>query len=243
MEKRSALLASLLFGLLVSGAYSRTFTFVNKCAYEVWAGTQASAGSPALTETGFQLDQGASVSLEAPSHWSGRFWGRTGCAADATGQFKCKTGDCGSNKVACNGAGAIPPATLIEFTLDGGGGQDFYDTSLVDGYNVPFSVNPQGGSGSCGVSACGANINAACPPELKVTDEGGAIIACKSACEAFNTDEYCCRGAFGGPDTCNPNKYSTVFKQACPTAYSYAYDDKTSTFTCKAPAYILTFCP
>ncbi|XP_068636135.1 pathogenesis-related protein 5-like [Aristolochia californica] len=124
----------------------------------------------------------------------------------------------------------IPPTTLIEFTLDRAGGQDFYDTSLA-------------GSRSGGVSAYGENMNMVCPPGLKVTDEGGAIIACKSACEAFNTDECCYRGAFYCPDTCNPNMYSTVFKQACPTAYSYAYDDKTITFTCKAPAYILTFCP
>ncbi|XP_068651839.1 thaumatin-like protein 1 isoform X2 [Aristolochia californica] len=238
MEKRSALLA-----LLLLGAYSATFTFINRCNYIVWAGTLASAGSPALAETGFKLDQGASVALEAPSGWSGRFWGRTGCEVDASGRFKCQTGDCGSNNVPCNGAGAIPPATLIEFTLNGSGGEDFYDTSLVDGYNVPISVNPRGGTGRCGVSACAANVNAVCPPELKVTGDGGATIACKSACEAFDTDEYCCRGAYGGPETCKPNKYSRVFKQACPSAYSYAYDDKTSTFTCKAAAYLLTFCP
>ncbi|KAG9456798.1 hypothetical protein H6P81_001306 [Aristolochia fimbriata] len=219
-----------------------TFTFVNRCGYPVWVGTLSSAGSPALSQTGFKLDQGASVSLQAPTGWSGRFWGRTHCS-DAGGNFKCKTADCGSNRVSCDGAGAIPPATLIEFTLDGSGGQDFYDTSLVDGYNVPFSVRPQGGTGKCGESACAADINALCPSELKVTGDGGETIACKSACEAFNTDEYCCRGSHGSPDTCKPNRYSTQFKNACPSAYSYAYDDQTSTFTCKAPAYLHTYCP
>ncbi|BAF26073.1 Os10g0147200, partial [Oryza sativa Japonica Group] len=35
------------------------------------------------------------------------------------------------------------------------------------------------------------------------------------------------------------------FKAACPRAYSYAYDDSTSTFTCAAGAtdYAITFCP
>uniref|UniRef100_M8CBJ1 Thaumatin-like protein n=1 Tax=Aegilops tauschii TaxID=37682 RepID=M8CBJ1_AEGTA len=36
----------------------------------------------------------------------------------------------------------------------------------------------------------------------------------------------------------------TFFKSACPRAYSYAYDDSTSTFTCAAGTnYAITFCP
>ncbi|KAL9244029.1 hypothetical protein vseg_017846 [Gypsophila vaccaria] len=35
-----------------------------------------------------------------------------------------------------------------------------------------------------------------------------------------------------------------VFKKACPRAYSYAYDDKSSTFTCGgSPDYTITLCP
>ncbi|MQL41280.1 hypothetical protein EI012_25510 [Escherichia coli] len=38
--------------------------------------------------------------------------------------------------------------------------------------------------------------------------------------------------------------YSQFFEQQCPDAYSYAYDDKSSTFTCSArPDYAITFCP
>ncbi|CAF1132308.1 unnamed protein product, partial [Brachionus calyciflorus] len=55
-----------------------------------------------------------------------------------------------------------------------------------------------------------------------------------SACEKFRTDQYCCRDAFGTPQTCKssnwPVNYPSVFKQACPSANSYAYDDSTSTF-------------
>ena len=36
---------------------------------------------------------------------------------------------------------------------------------------------------------------------------------------------------------------SEVFKSACPRSYSYAYDDATSTFTCTAGDYSITFCP
>jgi hypothetical protein len=71
--------------------------------------------------------------------WGGRFWARTGCNFDSSGQGRCVTGDCG-NKLQCNGAGGIPPVTLAEITLNGAGGLDFYDVSLVDGFNVPVQV-------------------------------------------------------------------------------------------------------
>jgi hypothetical protein len=45
-----------------------------------------------------------------------------------------------------------------------------------------------------------------------------------------------------------PEKYAKVFKDACPTAYSFPYDDPTSTFTCQGTqagnvGYQITFCP
>ncbi|OWA54633.1 hypothetical protein BV898_19032 [Hypsibius exemplaris] len=47
--------------------------------------------------------------------------------------------------------------------------------------------------------------------------------------------------------TCPQNNYGRIFKNACPDAYSYAYDDATSTFTCssapgKASGHIISFC-
>lgn len=56
-------------------------------------------------------------------------------------------------------------------------------------------------------------------------------------------DKYCCSGEFANPNTCQPSYYSTLFKKACPRAYSYAFDDGTSTFTCKAYEYDIVFCP
>ena len=81
----------------------------------------------------------------------------------------------------------------------------------------------------------------ACPKELQV-DCGGGAIACRSACEAFAQDRYCCSGPYATPDACHPTVYSSIFKSACPRAYSYAYDDSTSTFTCKASDYTIAFC-
>ncbi|XP_060962893.1 thaumatin-like protein 1 isoform X2 [Cannabis sativa] len=230
---------SLLFLLIVSkGVSGATFTFINKCDFTVWPGILASAGSPKLDSTGFELSKGTSRLFQAPTGWSGRFWGRTGCTFDNSGQGSCITGDCGSGQAECNGAGATPPATLAEFTL-GSGSQDFYDVSLVDGYNLPMVVEGSGGSGTCASTGCVSDLNRSCPTELKV-DGGGA---CKSACEAFGLDEYCCSGAYNTPAACKPSMYSEIFKSACPRSYSYAYDDATSTFTCSGADYTITFCP
>lgn len=228
-------LAVLLFS---RGIFGATFTFVNKCEYTVWPGILANAGSPSLDSTGFELPEDSSRSFLAPTGWSGRFWGRTGCNFDGSGSGSCSTGDCGSGQVECNGAGAAPPATLAEFTL-GTGGQDFYDVSLVDGYNVAMIVEGSGGSGMCASTGCVTDLNRQCPAELRVGDGQ----ACKSACEAFGSPEYCCSGAYNSPATCKPSVYAEMFKTACPRSYSYAYDDPTSTFTCTGADYTVTFCP
>ncbi|URE41164.1 serine carboxypeptidase-like [Musa troglodytarum] len=205
----------------------------------------------ALSTTGFTLETGQSKSLDAPAGWSGRLWARTLCATDSSGRVSCGTGDCGSGEVECSGGGATPPVTLAEFTLGGGsgGGMDYYDVSLVDGYNLPMLVVAQGGSGGgCGSTGCVAVLNRVCPSDLKVvaarsSSRGGEGVACMSACEAFGSPQYCCTGAFGNSNTCKPSSYSQFFKNACPRAYSYAFDDATSTFTCASAGYLITFCP
>ncbi|KAL3845332.1 hypothetical protein ACJIZ3_002735 [Penstemon smallii] len=229
----------------ISGVYSSAvFTFVNKCEFTIWPGILSNAGITPLPSTGFALQSGESKIVNAPSSWGGRFWARTHCTEDSTGKFTCETGDCGSGKLECAGGGATPPATLAEFTLNGDAGKDFYDVSLVDGYNLPMLVVPQGGSGlNCTKTGCVGDLNDECPSELRVMSTGGEGVACKSACEAFRSDQYCCSGAHGTPDTCSPSRYSEVFKSACPDAYSYAYDDRTSTFTCTGADYVITFCP
>ncbi|KAL9393920.1 hypothetical protein Peur_013205 [Populus x canadensis] len=234
------------FLLIVSGGYSSTFTIINKCNYQVWPGMLSNAGTPQLPTTGFVLQPGESNSISFPESWSGRLWGRTLCTQDSTaGKFSCLTGDCGSSTLECSGGGAAPPATLAEFTLNGADGLDFYDVSLVDGYNLPMLITPQSGTGgNCTATGCVVDLNNACPNELKVIDSGnGENLACRSACDAFGDPEYCCSGAYATPDACKPSSYSQFFKNACPRAYSYAYDDGTSTFTCAGADYVITFCP
>uniref|UniRef100_A0ACD5W6M0 Uncharacterized protein n=1 Tax=Avena sativa TaxID=4498 RepID=A0ACD5W6M0_AVESA len=216
--------------LVVAATDAVTIFVINKCPYTVWPGATPLGG-------GTKLDPGQSTSFKAEAGTQSiRIWGRTGCNFDANGQGSCTTGDCGG-VLACKGGGK-PPVSLAEITLGSGGASDFYDVSLVDGFNVPMSFGPAGPTGgSCHTIECSADINAQCPSELKVDG------ACASACLKFNTPQYCCPPP-ATPETCLPTDYSRFFKKLCPDAYSYAYDDKSSTFTCVSGAdYDVIFCP
>jgi hypothetical protein len=67
---------------------------------------------------------------------------------------------------------------------------------------------------------------------------------CYSACAKWNLDRYCCAGSHDQPDSCKPSYYSTQAKKVCPDAYSYAYDDHTSTFIIpQGGGFEVVFCP
>ncbi|KAL9449848.1 hypothetical protein AB3S75_011723 [Citrus x aurantiifolia] len=215
------------------GESARVFTIVNDCKETIWPAVTPGEN---FNNGGFPLKSGQSIVFNAPVGWSGRIWGRSGCKFDKNGNGSCLTGACGTS-LKCSASGA-PPATLAEFTLSA---LDFYDVSLVDGFNLPMSVKPINGKGNCSVAGCDGDLRLTCPSELSVKSKGKTV-ACRSACDVFNTDEYCCRGVYGNPIVCQPTYYSKKFKDACPTAYSYAYDDPTSIFTCAGTDYVITFC-
>lgn len=123
------------------------------------------------------------------------------------------------------------------------GKPSIFDVSVVDGYNLPISVSPKPSNPNCSIEGCRKNINSICPEKLRVSDQSGNIVACKSACLAFNRDEFCCRNAYMLPKTCNASKYSKIFKEACPSYISYAYDTPPALRDCDARDYAIVFCP
>jgi beta-mannosidase len=67
---------------------------------------------------------------------------------------------------------------------------------------------------------------------------------CLSACAKWNKAKYCCTGKHGTPSSCSPSLYSQKAKKVCPDAYSYAYDDQTSTFIIpQGGGFEVVFCP
>ncbi|XP_030475711.1 pathogenesis-related thaumatin-like protein 3.5 isoform X2 [Syzygium oleosum] len=217
----------------VASQGTRKFTIANNCKETVWPGL---TNSESFNISGFALKPGQSAVYTASATWSGRIWGRTGCDFDKNGNGKCQTGGCGTS-LNCTGPGT-PPVSIAEFTL---GEPDYYDVSLVDGFNLPIVIKALNAKENCSNAGCDGDLRSNCPSDLTVKSDG-KVIACNSACDMFNTDELCCRGAFATAQTCQPSNYSKAFKSFCPDAYSYAKDDPTSLKTCTSPEYALSFC-
>jgi hypothetical protein len=106
-----------------------------------------------------------------------------------------------------------------------------------------------------------SNAMLACPQnrDLYACTPGGPN-AVSGSCYSSNAQSSCCgcpswspAGACKSHDSAwelpsLPEKYAKVFKDACPTAYSFPFDDPTSTFTCRGRSsgdvdYIVAFCP
>nr|CAB3476547.1 unnamed protein product [Digitaria exilis] len=224
----------LLLFLLLPITTNGTVSITNRCSYTLWPAAMPVGG-------GVQLNPGESWILHMPTGTTtGRVWPRTGCTFDAAGSGSCQTGDCGG-MLNCTQYGQ-PPQTIAEFSFGASGQQtDYFDISLVDGFNVPMDflpapTNGQGGKGCSKGPRCETNITSQCPTALKAP--GG----CNNACSVFKQDIYCCTGS--SSSNCGPTNYSEVFKRICPDAYSYPEDDSTSTFTCPTGTnYQVVFCP
>ncbi|XP_017461617.1 PREDICTED: thaumatin-like protein, partial [Rhagoletis zephyria] len=141
----------------------------NNCKHRIWPGLLNNPGKALPDAGGFPLDAGHTHVIHVSDGWAGRVWARTGC----NGAGHCETGDCG-NKIQCHGAGGRPPVSLAEFTFDGHGGMDYYDVSLVDGYNLPIQITPIAGTFrkvgnshyDCNAAGCHGDLNGHCPHEL-----------------------------------------------------------------------------
>ncbi|EGO01159.1 hypothetical protein SERLA73DRAFT_72127 [Serpula lacrymans var. lacrymans S7.3] len=237
---------------LATGAAARTFIVKNNCAYTVWPAIYTMPGGanpPTSQPNGWEADAGTSVTFDVPDNWSsGRIWGRNGC--DASGN--CVTGGC-TGGIVCTGIGAAPQ-TLAEFTLTAYSNLDFYDISVVDGFNIPMSITTD--QSSCTEASCPVDLNAICPAELKgPTAADGTVDGCNSACLANldgtpNNSNNCCSGSFNTAATCpvsGVQDYS-FFKNNCPNSYCYPFDESSNTavWACSGtlnPTYTITFCP
>jgi Thaumatin family len=87
----------------------------------------------------------APASPTARLEWSGGIFPRTGC--NSTGQ-QCQGGECGANSqgVCPTFNGPNPPGVQSEFTLGNPAiysqSRDFYDVTIINGFNVPQEMAP-----------------------------------------------------------------------------------------------------
>ncbi|KAI0672089.1 thaumatin-like protein [Trametes maxima] len=251
------LLHALVIGYLPALVHGRTFTVTNSCPFTIWCMfTDLSAGTAVPNfPTGWVAPPSNSVSFSVPDNWkAGRIWGRRDCDFTITTGATCLDGWCNGGLLCDPTTGTgVPPATVAEWTLQGDGNRDFYDVSLVDGYNLPMAIT---NSANCPVADCPVDLGPNCPAPIKGPfDSTGFPVGCKSACAA-NLDgnptdsANCCSGSHSTAATCPASgvQYYDYFKGNCPNSYAYAYDESSNTalWTCdseKNADYTLTFCP
>ncbi|WOK99547.1 thaumatin-like protein [Canna indica] len=160
MAASPSTLSLLLMPLLFSLSRAATFDIVNQCTIPIWPA--------ALPGGGRRLDRGQTWSLNVnPGTAGGRIWARTGCNFDGSGGGSCQTGDCGG-RLECQLSGA-PPTTLAEYSLNQPNNLDYYDISVIDGFNVPMSFSPT--KGGCANLRCSADVNGQCPSQQRATAE------------------------------------------------------------------------
>lgn len=232
-------------------AVARKMTVENNCDFKIWPAMFSSVAPPDHP-TGWEAEGQSSVTFDLPPHWNGRIWARRDCdwgiddTVNACATGGCPEGDGG--KFTCRATGR-PPASLAEFNIDADG-TDWYNGSLVDGFNLPILIET---TKNCKSPACTADVNRACPEVLQIKDARGAVVGCKTDCGIDpnpSNSGACCSGEFSTPDKCfasgSPNWIPVVKEQCGEGIYSWAYDDHTSLFTCPSADdldYTVTFCP
>ncbi|GAA5913241.1 thaumatin family protein [Sporobolomyces salmoneus] len=225
-----------------ASADNRVITVVNNCDYTIWPAIFRSVGPYPKQKTGWEAPPGTQVGFEVEESWGGRVWGRTGCdfTKDVPDYMQCETGGCiGGIKR----TGKLP-VTIAEFNIQEA--VDHYDTSNVDGFNIPMAVT---NSADCPLSNCPYDLREACPDDLQWKNDKGDVVGCLTDCGAHqDNQEYCCFGAHELPENCPSSAIPNYpwWKKNCPIAYAYAYDESSQTalFTCeKRVNWMITFCP
>jgi hypothetical protein len=139
------------------------------------------------------LAPGQTVNVALPSNWSGRIYKQTG---DGT------------------------KATLNELTFDGAGGQLFYNSSVIDGYNGPVTMTPTNakasGNGRPVTVGSPKDITGQAPESMKIKNPDGSI----------SLDGVHPVGDNAGNEA-NKNFYINALGRG--TSYTYPKDDEAST--------------
>ena len=173
-----------------------TLKISNLCPNDIYPAILSQGGTGPSTQ-GFLLNSGSNRNLSVSTDWQGRVWGRSNCSFTSSGTrdpssnlpngMACSTGDC-AGALDCKVTGQTP-VTLAEFTLDGGQSQDFYDISMVDGYNLPMAILFDAPAGS--------NID---PSTTNPSCVGSAGNAALQNFDPYNTGSQ----TFLGTDSSNP---------------------------------------
>ncbi|CAN1275909.1 Thaumatin-like protein 1a [Linum perenne] len=141
MKTQKAILLLTMVAIFITAILLLKMQFKNLCPFVVWPWIMTAGGNGPRLPHGFVVLSNTSQIFEVPDNWTnGRFWGQTDCGVDRDGYFHCLTGDCGISMMTCIDIEPKPWVTYMEFTLNGPGGYDYYNISLVNGFNLPIKI-------------------------------------------------------------------------------------------------------
>ncbi|CAO2165260.1 unnamed protein product [Urochloa humidicola] len=155
--------------LLVATDDAAVFSIINNCSYTVWPAAIPVGG-------GSELKSGGKWILNVPAGTeSGRIWGRTGCKFNSSGYGACETADC-AGVLSCS-LSPNTSAALAEFSL--GGPIDFFDLTMIDGFNLPMAFLPTKEGPECNmVLRCEGNSESQCPDAFKAPSDNSKTHTC-----------------------------------------------------------------
>lgn len=223
----------------------RCLRFINECEQPIWAGASGEEEPAGAFDAVAWLEPQDCLAVTVREVTSARAWGRTACVDDV-----------------CAADGNEGRGTLVQmnFTADG---TDFYDVSLVDGFNVPMAMIPvpTGSSAEgepCRAASCAADLTVVCPAALLRYDDQGDVAYCASSCRACDpcldcTDcaalgnpacagcgafaDFCCTG-----QACQANEHTMLWKSLCPDAITFPEDAGGLTCTQRTD-FDVVYCP
>ncbi|GKD28939.1 G-type lectin S-receptor-like serine/threonine-protein kinase [Tanacetum coccineum] len=134
----------------------------------------------------------------------------------------------------CNGRTYKTPVTIAEISIING--DDSYDVSIMNGFNLPMTVEPTTVQSFRPKVGCANDLNQQCPLDLRL--EGGR--GCKSACQVFPSKDYCCEPVIAG--TCNPTSYGELFNLVCPKSVTFEYGRSRRVIYSNGGDYTVRFC-
>lgn len=176
--------------LLSSGAdQTERLRFTNQCNYDVWI--QNSGNVPGMNKL-TKLAPGAriDVHISNASLSATRFWPKSGC--DATGN-NCQIGQSNPNTDgSCPAGGCRPPTdSKLEVTWNSNG--TWLNTSVVDGYTIPYTLKVYKGSDETDSTCSGVDASQLtldkCPTGEDLSSGGKNIAYFNQDLRVFSPDK------------------------------------------------------
>jgi hypothetical protein len=160
--------------LSITFTHAARFDITNNCPFTVWA--------EAVFGRGRQLNQGETWDLDVNAGTAGVAFGLEHGVVSMVPDMVVARPVSAMGFSNAKPIYGVPPNTLAEFGLNQFNNLDFFDISLVDGFNVAMDFSPTSNGYTRGIR-CTVDINRQCPNVLKASS------GCNNPCTMFKTNQ------------------------------------------------------